>query len=241
MKKYTIAFIAFLSVLHISVQAQSLEEVIENYTKVNGSQEQWDNIKTMKMDGKFSQQGMEFPIIAHMKRPNSVHTSIKVMGMEIIQAYDGKDAWMINPLMGKKDAELMGEEDAKQTKKQGKFEDPLLTYKTKGHKVQLAGKEEIEGTECFKIEVEEVDGDKSTVFIDTENYLKLMERSVLTNAQTEGAVIEAFFSDYKEVENGLLMWHAMDNKIGGQSMGTMIITKWEFNPKVNDSIFKMPK
>jgi outer membrane lipoprotein-sorting protein len=241
MKKFTLALVAFLFIGGTALKAQTVDEILAKYAEVNGSAEKWSTVTTLTLTGKFIQQGMEFPLTSQIVRPNKVYTIINVMGKEIIQGYDGKDAWTINPLMGKETAEMMSESEAKDIKDQAQLEDPLLTYKTEGHKVELLGTEDIEGTPCFKIKLVEKNGDESTIFIDQESYLKVMERSKSTNPQMAGMELDTFFSDYKDLGNGLLMWHAMDTKVAGQSVAAMSVSSWEFNKKINEKIFAMPK
>ncbi len=227
--------------LGFTVQAQTLEEVIQSYAEVNGTAEAWNQVKTMQMKGEFAQMGMKFPLTTTMARPGKIYTEINVMGQVIKQGYDGNQAWMVNPLMGKATAEVMSEEDAKDIKEQGDFEDELLSYKEKGHKAELVGSEEIEGTPCFKIKIVKKNGEEVIKFIDKENFLTVMSRTVSTNAQMKGAVVETYFSDYKEVGDGLLMWYSMKTKISGQEAGGMTINSIELNIPVDDNIFALPK
>ena len=74
-----------------------------------------------------------------------------------IQAYDGETGWMVMPFMGKTDPE----EDVRPTssttvKEQSDMvEGPLINYadRERTHQVELVGKEEIEGTEAYKIKL----------------------------------------------------------------------------------------
>jgi hypothetical protein len=43
--------------------------------------------------------------------------------------------------------------------------------------------------------------------------------------------------DFKKLENGLVMPHSIDAGMGG----SLIVKKYEINPKIDTSIFEMPK
>ena len=76
------------------------------------------------------------------KRPNKSRTEFTVQGMTGMQAYDGKNAWMVMPFMGKKDPEAMPAEGTKLVAEESDFDGPLVDWKEKGHKVELVGKEQ---------------------------------------------------------------------------------------------------
>ena len=44
-------------------------------------------------------------------RPNLVRETFSLQGMTAVQAYDGSTGWQIQPFGGRKDPELMGEDD----------------------------------------------------------------------------------------------------------------------------------
>ena len=45
------------------------------------------------------------------ERPNLIRQTFTLQGMMAVQAYDGTTGWQIQPFGGKKDPELMGEDD----------------------------------------------------------------------------------------------------------------------------------
>jgi hypothetical protein len=239
MKKAAIFFLPLF--LAFGANAQSLDEIVQSYAEVNGSAAQWEKVQTLTMKGEFSQSGMSFPLYTVISRPSKIYTEISVMGQTIKQGFDGTQAWMVNPMMGKTTAELMSEEDAKDIKDQAEFDDELLSYKEKGHKVELLGTEDVEGTSCFKIKVEKKNGDQVTKFIDKESFLQVMARTISSNPQMKDAVVETYFSDYKEIGNGLLMWHSMKTKISGNEAGAMTIKSVELNVPVKETVFAFPK
>ena len=49
------------------------------------------------------------------------------------------------PFTGKKDPELMSADEAKEIEEMADIDGPLVDYKSKGHQVELLGKEKIEG------------------------------------------------------------------------------------------------
>jgi len=55
-----------------------------------------------------------------------------VQGLNITQAYDGRDGWRINPLQGRKDAEKMSADEARSMADNALIEGPLLLARADG-------------------------------------------------------------------------------------------------------------
>jgi len=162
-----------------------------------------------------------------------------LQGMTGVQAYDGKTAWAVMPFMGKKDPEAMPAEQAQQLDEQADIDGPLVDYKEKGNKVELAGKEQVEGADAYKLKVTLKNGQTRTIYLDAETGLevKIEAKRTMRGSEVDG---ESFLSDYKEV-NGLMMAFTMENGAKGQSMRQkMVIDSVETNVNLPDSLFAMP-
>ena len=176
-----------------------------------------------------------------MKRPNLFRMEMGFQGQTLVQAFDGKTAWEIVPFMGDPTAHPMPEDQAKQLIREADFDGPFVDYKSKGHKIEFVGKEEVEGTETLKLKVTTKDGDVFYSFFDPEYYLELKRITKQKNRRT-GTEMEAeiYFSDFKEVA-GLMMPHALKIKGTGPGEMNVAITQIEVNVDVDDSLFQMPK
>ena len=198
----------------------------------------------MKVAGKMTMQGMDLSFNMSTKTPNKQLMKIFVQGQEVVQAYDGKDAWAINPFGGGKDAVKLTAEDAKAMTEE-EFEDEFIDYKKKGHEVKLLGKEEVDGTACYKIElVKNKFNDKEDVteiyFFDAENYVPIMTSSFARTGPMKGQESKTYLSNYQDV-NGLMMPFSTETKINGQSLQKMTLEKVTLNEPVEDSSFAFPK
>jgi outer membrane lipoprotein-sorting protein len=163
-----------------------------------------------------------------------------IQGMTGIQAYDGTTGWMVMPFMGKKDPEAMSGDMLKEVKDQADFDGPFIDYAKKGNKVELLGKEKVEGTDAYKIKLTQKDASETIVYIDAESFLeiKMEAKRKMQGQEIEG---ETILGNYKEVE-GMLFPFSIENKAKGQPGGqTITIDKVELNPTLADSLFAMPK
>jgi outer membrane lipoprotein-sorting protein len=228
----------------VSTYAQTADEILAKYLETTGGVQNWKALKTMKATGKMSMQGMDLDFIMTNKVPNKVHIVIKVQGQEIVQAYDGIDAWMLNPLAGGKEPVKLPEEQAKQFTEE-ELEDEFIDYKKKGHEVKLLGKEEVDGTSCYKIElIKNKNNDKEDVteihYFDAENFVPIMTKSYARSGPSKGQEAQTYLSDYQEV-NGLMMPFSMETKSNGQTVQKMTFQKITTNESVEDTLFAFPK
>jgi outer membrane lipoprotein-sorting protein len=235
--------VAALALLSAPVMAQTVDEIVAKHIKALGGAEKLKSIQTKKITGKFSGGGgPEIPFTVEQKRPDKVRLEYTFQGLRGIQAYDGKTGWQINEFGGKKDAELMGEEALKAIQEQSEFDnDFLVDYAAKGHKVTLAGKEPIEGTDAYKLVINLKNGTTQTVYLDADELLEIKSETkrVVRGTETEQ---ENVSGDYKEVEGIMVPFSAEGGPKGSPATQRQKVTieKVEFNVPIDDSRFTMP-
>jgi len=235
--------ITLLAVLVASApvaSAQTVDELIAKNIEAKGGLAKLKAVKSQRATGKMvAGPGMEFPFVMLSKRPKSTRLEFTFQGMTGMQVYDGKTAWMSMPFMGKKEPEVMPPDEAKMIEEQADMDGPLMDYKEKGHTVELAGKEQVEGADAFKLKVTLKGGDVRHIYLDAETYLEIKVESKRTvrGAEIEG---ESYLSDYKEV-GGMMMAHVMESGAkGSPQRQKLVIEKVELNPEIADSLFAMP-
>jgi len=229
-----------LAVMAPCVLAQTADEIIAKNVQARGGAEKLKSVQSIKSTATLSMgPGMEAPGVLIQKRPALARLEFTIQGLTAVQAYDGKNAWQIMPFMGKKDPELMSADEAKETEEMADVDGPLVDYKSKGHQVELLGKEKIEGTDAYKLKLTMKNGDVQTIYIDADSFLEIKEETKRTVRGSEQEV-ESAIGDYKEV-NGILFPFAVESNVKGSAEKQKItITKVELNLPTDDSIFKMP-
>jgi len=223
----------------VAVQAQTADDILAKYFEATGGLKKWAELKSSKMTGVMSMQGMEFPGTIYSAAPNKQKVEVSVQGQNIVQAYDGETAWWINPFANALEAQKMPAEMSEEMVKQ-KFESEFINYKDKGHTVELEGKETIEGTEAWKIKLTKKGGDVEYHFFDTEYNVPIMMRTAISNGPMKGQNADTFMSDYQEVE-GMMFPFFIESKVGGESAQKITIKTVELNGKYDDAFFAFPK
>src|ERR1039457_2421417 len=238
-RKTCLALVA-LALMTAGLQAQTVDEIIAKNIQARGGAEKLKSVQSMKSTATMTMgPGMEAPGVLLQKRPGMARLEFTVQGLTAVQAYDGKNAWQIMPFTGKKDPELMSGDEAKEVEEMGDFDGPWVDYKSKGNQFELLGKEKIEGTDAYKLNVSVKNGDVQTIYMDADSFLEIKEETKRTVRGSE-QVMESSIGDYKEV-GGIISPFAVESGAKGSSeKQKLTVTKDELNVPVDDSIFKMP-
>ena len=98
----TLMILLFLTLVTSDAFSISTGDVLENMVKAQGGKKNLAKIQDSTYSGSMVLVPMNLngPISIYWKSPNKRRSDIEIMGMKIIQAYDGKIAWMDNPSPG---------------------------------------------------------------------------------------------------------------------------------------------
>lgn len=218
----------------------SVDEIIARNIEAHGGLAKMKSVQSMRLTGRMTLgQGIEAPIVMEVKRPKNLRLEITVQGMTIVQGYDGANGWQIVPFQGSTDPQPMSADELKDADEQADMDGPLVDYKAKGHKVELQGKENVEGADCFKLKVTKKNGDIQYFFVDGDSFLelKMVGKRIVRGAEME---FETSLGDYKDVD-GLILAHAIEmGPKGSPQRQTIIVEKIELNPSLDNARFKQP-
>ncbi|MBT8266925.1 MAG: outer membrane lipoprotein-sorting protein [Bacteroidia bacterium] len=233
----------------LTMQAQTAEEIVDNFIETIGGTEAWSEVKSMKVIGVGRQQGVDYPFVATMMDDGRTVIDVDLQGTSfIVEAFDGESAWSMNFQTQK--AEAFDSEFSLNYKNEAKDQLPsaFFNYKEKGYQIELVGKETWEGTEVYKIKLIKkpvmVDGKEEEnidmYFFDTENFVPIAMETIVKFGPAKGINATTVMSDYQEVD-GLIMPFSVIEKLNGNVSLEMLYKTIEFNSKVDETIFSMPK
>lgn len=237
-KAFWLIFIVLFVFLLGLAFSQTADEIIAKNLQSKGGIDKLKAVKSFKMTGKFVAQGMEFPFVMYFKRPNLMRNEAEFQGQKIISIFDGEKAWMVNPFMGSGEPIEVTGVQAESAKEEADFDGPFVDYKEKGIKIELLGKEDVEGTPTYKIKVTLKDGKERIYYLETDSCLEI-KMETMTEIQGNPVTISRIFSDYKEVD-GLKFPFSIQTS-GGPGSAQIIFEAIELNPELDDSLFKVSK
>ena len=231
--------ISAIVLLPITVHSQTVDEIIAKNVQAHGGMEKMKAVQSIRITGKLNVGSFRAGFMQENKRPDKVREEQIIQGLAAVQAYDGKTGWQVNPFGGRRDAELMSQDDLKGLTIDADVDGPLVDYKEKGHKAELVGHDSVEGTDCYKIKLSLKNGDVRYYFLDTDSFLEL---KIETQSSIRGTVqySETYFGDYEEVQ-GLFYSFAYESGAKGDANRVKLaVDKVEINVPLEDSIFVMP-
>ena len=235
MKHMALGLVAFL--ITGSVFAQSVDEIVNKHIDAIGGAANWKKVNSMRMEANVSAQGMDVPVIisqVHNKASKQEYTVMNMTGYSIITTEGG---WNFNPFMGQTAPEPMTADEVKAGQEQLDLQGELLDYKAKGHTVEMMGKEDVDGTECYKLKLTRKSGRESIYLIDPKTYYIVRSVSKMTlNGQEQSMTVN--MSNYQKLPEGIVVAFTMEN---GSAPAPINITKVEVNPKIDDAVFKVAK
>ncbi|UCE40955.1 MAG: outer membrane lipoprotein-sorting protein [Candidatus Aminicenantes bacterium] len=240
MKKITIISILGLflaTIVTSSGLAQTSEEIVAKMIKAQGGKAVLEKIEDMTLTGMLEivSIGVSGSMTMYRKEPNKARMDMELMGMVMTQAYDGENAWGVDPSTGS--IQDMPEDQAKEFKRMAMGNEAILHPEKFGITFTPKGKETIEGKDYILVEQAYDDGHKETLYLDSETYLLYKTKSMSANMAGMQVDTESFVSDYKEV-NGLMVWHSMRIVQEGEEAMVMTFTEVSINTGLEDSLFK---
>ncbi len=216
--------------------AQTAEEIVEKNLQAKGGLTRMRAIQTVRQTSRMSMQGMEAQLTMVGKRPNLMRQEITIQGQTVVMANDGTTPWMINPLLGSTSAIALTGPQADLTREQSAFDGPLVDYKTRGSTLELVGTEPLGAGKAYHLKLSTKAGIVQHIYIDTETMLDTL--LVIEGAGT--GKLEQELLDYRDVE-GIKVPFTIRVKQNGVLQTEIKVDKVEFNAKVDDAVFKMPK
>ena len=222
------------------VSAQTAEELVAKNLLAHGGVDKIKAIKSYKYTGKFQQGSFSAQVSQEAKAPDHIREMFTIQGMTQIQAYDGSTGWQISPFQGRRDPEMLGEDDLRDITEDADFYGPLVDYKEKGNTVEYLGHDTVDGDDVYRLKVTLKNGDIVYMYLDPDTYIEIRSerqqfiRGAVRETQTD-------LGSYKQVEGVFFPFSISSGpKNRPDQKGTVTIDKMEANVNVPDTEFKMP-
>jgi hypothetical protein len=229
--RYSVVAAAMLLGSFVTVKGQSADEIIQKHITAIGGADNWKKVKSVKMSGSMNAQGTELPVTVTIMPGKAERVDFTMNGMANYQILTTKEGWSYFPIGGQQKPEAMTAEDVKESQDELDLQ-PLVDYKAKGCTATFLGKDDFEGTECYKLKVTYKSGKEETMFFDASNYYHI--RSV-AKMKANGQEMEqvSTYSNFQKLPEGIVFPMSMD-----QGQGQMQVKTVEINKPVDESIFK---
>jgi hypothetical protein len=220
-----------------AVKLPAAKEILDKYVQALGGREAYEKIRTRTTKGtvELAPMGVKGTVEVYQSAPDKSYSKLTLNGIgDIIEAYDGKTAWTINPLQGNRDK--TGEE-LLQTKLLSTFHRET-NFEKLYTKMEVKGVEKVGDKEVYVISATPPGLEPQTFYFDKQTGLLVREDS--TAVSPEGKMpVKSFYEDYREVD-GIKMPHKLRTVLP-QFEITMMFTEIKNSSKIDENIFSKPK
>ena len=230
---------AGILLLALGASAQTAEELVAKNIAARGGMDKIKAIKSIRFTADFDDGGFKAVVGHESKRPDLLRTTFTLQGMTQVTAWDGSTGWTISPFQGKKDPELIGEDNLRGLVEDADFDGPLVDYKAKGNTLEYLGHDQVDGDDVYKLKVTLRNGDIFYYYLDPDTYLEiLVEKQLFIRGSIRESATE--YGSYKPV-NGVMFPFSIaeGSKNDPDSRAKISIRKIEINMPVDDGDFKM--
>jgi hypothetical protein len=218
------------------------DELVAKNIEAKGGIEKLHALQAIRLSGRMRVQGdtIELEYSALVSQPASIRYEASLQGLIQVQAYDGTQAWQINPFQGRKDPEKLSADDAKGLGEDAAdFTGALVDYQAKSYKLDLLGTEDIDGTDAYKLRVTRSNGDTTMVYLDPDHFLEIR----IVNRRIEhGVPVETVtdLGDYEKVAGVYLPFVQESHLKGSSDRQKIQFEKAEANPDTSRDLFQFP-
>ena len=230
-----ILLFSFLLTATIFASAQTVDEIISKHLDAIGGVDAWRKVTSIRQEGILMAQGAEITVVRTVLHNKGSRQDISLAGMNGYSIMTPVAGWNFMPFQGQMQPEPLTEEDIKEGQPELDAQDELIDYKEKGSSVELVGKDDVEGTECFKLILTFKSGKAETLFIDPKSF-HIIRQVAKQKANGQEMEVTTSFSNYQKLPEGIVVAMSMTLPFGELNM-----TKVEVNKPVDESIFKLAK
>ncbi|MGB2603713.1 MAG: hypothetical protein WBC78_08965 [Candidatus Sulfotelmatobacter sp.] len=220
--------------------SQTADELIAKNIEARGGMEKMKAIKTLRLTGKFEGGGgFTASVGQENERPNLIRQTFALQGMTAGQAYDGTTGWQIQPFQGKKDPELMGEDDLRDLLLDAEFDGPLVDYKEKGSTVEFLGHDVVDGDDALRLKVTLKNGDIIYDYLDPDTFIEFRrEIQQFIRGSVRDRVVG--LGSYKPVNGVMFPFSLSSGPKNHPDAQTTLVQKMEANVTIDPADFALP-
>jgi len=220
--------------------AQTLDEIVARHLAARGG-EALLALRTVRMTGRATAgPGRDAIVRREIARPGRIRTEFVYQGTTGVYAWDGSVGWRVSPLDGGFEPEPLASEEAAEAAEQADIEGPLVTWKAKGHRLELLGSEALAGGPAHVLKLTLRSGAVRRVFIDAASGLVVRTESTRVLRGHELA-LETAFGDYRE-DGGVAFPHTIEVGVRGRPRRLRIVVEQvETNCVLDEARFRMPR
>ncbi len=221
-----------ITITGFTTYAQTADEIIQKHIDAMGGTKNWENIKSVKLKGTMSAQGMEIDMTQTIVENKGMRVDINAMGQQGYTIITPTEGWMYMPFMGQTKPEALPADQLKSQQSKINFRNNMLVDKSQIAKSSLVGKDMVNKVACYKLKVTDKEGSEQTCYIDQATYY-LIKTEMKIRLQDDDQDVAVNYSDFKKQPEGITVPMTY-----GTPQGDLKYKTIEINKPVDDNVFK---
>ena len=231
--QYSIAAVVLLFACVITTRAQTTDEIVKKHLAAIGGVANWKKVNSIITKGILLADNSEYAYTNTILNGKGERKEFSANGKTAYEIVTDKNGWAYVPQIGlKADPEPMAEVMLKKFQYDLDIQGPLIDYKAKGNKLSYLGKEDMDGTVCYKLEVDFPGGRNEIMYFDTASYYHIGSKVMVKELGTVVEEHSATYGHFKKLPEGIVV--PMTFNIGD---GPVKLDAVEINKPVKENIF----
>jgi len=211
------------------------ETILDKYIEVTGGKAAYEKNHSEVSTGtmEFVGKGIKGNIANFRAEPDKSYTEVDIEGIgKVREGADGKVAWSLSAMQGPR----VKEGDERAGAMQAARFNAELNWRD-DYKAETKGIEQVDGKDCYKVQLTPKEGMTVTRFYDKES--NLLVKMLMTVKSPMGEIpVESSVGDYRK-EGAILMPHKVMQKAAGQEIA-ITIESVKYNAEIPKDRFDPP-
>lgn len=238
-------------------------EIVSKNIDARGGLQKWRGVRSLSWSGKMDAGGnneprlnipgqptppppkdpnaqVQLPFTLEQQRPRLSRLEIEFNGQTAVQVYDGSQGWKVRPYLNRDDVEPFTADELKVAANEADLDGPLIDYAAKGTKIELAGVEQVEGKDAYKLKLTLKNGHVIHDWIDAQSFLEVKMDGNPRLLDKRPHAVAVYLRDYRNVD-GIKVPYVIETIVQGvQRTEKIEIDKVVVNPQLEESRFAKP-
>lgn len=214
--------------------------IVAGYVKARGGLKKLRSLQTLRLEGRVnSGAGRDGLVTREIRRGGRIRFEFTVQGVTGVFASDGQHGWKVSPFDGEMGPQPLPDEVVMDAGEQADIDGPLVDWKSKGHQIELVGREVVDGRETYELKLTLKSGRVLFTYLDVKSmYLIRTESTRLVRGRP--VRIETTFGDYRKT-GGILFPRLVEVRAAGRpQVLRLMVDRVEVNPPLSEARFAPP-
>ncbi len=220
-------------------QAPDVEEIVANAITARGGK-RISAIKDQRLVGTISfGDDVQKRFAVEIARGGKIREEIGDPGSTMIRTSNGKAGWVVDPANGVKEPRARTADDLKNAAASADIDGPLIKYREKGNRIELAGIDTVQGSPAYRLKITMKDGQERVDDVDCSTFLEVRWQGIVHGPNGD-TVYESYFDHYRRVNGVMYAFEITSGVKGAPPNQRILLDRVELGDPVDDARFGRP-